>query len=474
MTQIDLQIGHKIKTKRRKLGITQVDLARKLSISASYLNLIESGKRKVNVDLLLKLANELNIEISDISKKTDTNLYQNLMDLLGDNLFEDLDITNFDIKELVNTNPLIAKALVKLGDNYKKKNQDIVSKVENISGKFIDSRKNSFPGEVVSDFLQEHENYFPKLEEFASIFFNKIQINNRVGYSSICGYLRNQHGIEVKDVVPDEKKPFTKQFDFSKKIFLVSDYLTLETKKLYAGAQVAQLEASKIIDEYLNSFSFPSEESKKLSKVALLNYAGAAVIMPYKPFYEECVKQRYDVELLQNTFAVSFEQVAHRITCLQNPEMKGIPFHMLRADVAGNISKRFSLSGIEIPRYGGACPRWNIYKAFTMPGKINAAVSKMSNGDKYVCIARTVEKGIGKHGMEKTLLSIGLGCQVKYAKDFVYADSLNLNDKKTETPIGVNCRTCDRMDCQQRAFPPLHKKFDIDLNKRGISVYVAD
>ena len=64
--------------------------------------------------------------------------------------------------------------------------------------------------------------------------------------------------------------------------------------------------------------------------------------MPYKPFYEECIKQRYDVELLQNTFAVSFEQVAHRITCLQDPKMKGIPFHMLRADVAGNISKRFS------------------------------------------------------------------------------------------------------------------------------------
>tara|TARA_B100001123_G_scaffold36361_1_gene37589 strand:- start:587 stop:2011 length:1425 start_codon:yes stop_codon:yes gene_type:complete len=474
MSQIDLQIGHKIKTKRRKLGISQSDLSKKLSISASYLNLIESGKRKVNVDILLKLSNELGIEISDISKKIDTNLYQNLMDLLGDNLFENLDITNFDIKELVNSNPLIAKALVKLGDNYKKKNQDIVTKVENISGKFIDSRKNSFPGEVVSDFLQENENYFPKLEDFASNFYNKIQTSNRVGYSSICDYLLSNHKIQVKDVVPDEKKPFTKQFDINKKIFLVSDYLNLETKKLYAGAQIAQLEANEIIEEYLNSFSFPSEESKKLSKVALLNYAGAAIIMPYKLFYEECVKQRYDVELLQNTFAVSFEQVAHRITCLQNPKMKGIPFHMLRADVAGNISKRFSLSGIEIPRYGGACPRWNIYKAFTMPGKINAAISKMPNGEKYVCIARTVEKGIGKHGMEKTLLSIGLGCQVKYAKDFVYADSLNLNDKKTETPIGVNCRTCDRMDCQQRAFPPLHKKFDIDLNKRGISVYVAD
>jgi len=212
MTQIDLQIGHKIRTKRRKLGVTQVGLSKKLSISPSYLNLIESGKRKINVNLLLKLASELNIEISDISKKTDTNLYQNLMDLLGDNLFEDLDITNFDLKELVNTNPLIAKALVKLGDNYKKKNQDIVSKVENISGKFIDNRKNSFPGEVVSDFLQENENYFPKLEEFANSFYNKIQANNRVGYSSICEYLFSKHEIEVKDVVPDEKKPFTKQF----------------------------------------------------------------------------------------------------------------------------------------------------------------------------------------------------------------------------------------------------------------------
>ena len=115
MNQIDLQIGHKIKSKRKKIGITQADLSKKLSISPSYLNLMESGRRKINVDLLLKMANELNVDVSDISKKTDTNLYQNLMDLLGDNLFENLDITNFDVKELVNTNPLIAKALIKLG-----------------------------------------------------------------------------------------------------------------------------------------------------------------------------------------------------------------------------------------------------------------------------------------------------------------------------------------------------------------------
>jgi len=46
MSQINLQIGYKIKSKRRKLGISQVDMAKKLSISSSYLNLIESGKRR--------------------------------------------------------------------------------------------------------------------------------------------------------------------------------------------------------------------------------------------------------------------------------------------------------------------------------------------------------------------------------------------------------------------------------------------
>ena len=93
MNQIDQQIGSKIKAKRRKLGITQANLSKKLLISPTYLNLMESGKRKIDLDLLSKIANELNVDVSDISKKTDTNLYQNLMDLLGDNLFENLDIT---------------------------------------------------------------------------------------------------------------------------------------------------------------------------------------------------------------------------------------------------------------------------------------------------------------------------------------------------------------------------------------------
>ena len=474
MSQIDLKIGPKIKAFRRQLGIQANKLSDRLGISPSYLNLIENGKRKIDGDLLLKVCEELKIELSDLTNKSELSLISNLSELLGDELFEDLDILGPEVNDLVNTNPKIARALIKLGDNYKQKGQEIVSKVENISGKIIDGRKASFPGEVVSDFLQENKNYFANLEKFAEEIFNRIQINNRATYMALCDFLKTEYGVKVIDLLPEDDKPFSKKYLKNQKELHLSDYVALETKKLYASAQIAQEGAMTIIENYLSEFKFPSEESKKLTKVALLNYCGAAILMPYKLFHKECIKQKYDLELLQNTFACTFEQIAHRVTCLQDPKLLGIPFHFLRVDVAGNISKRFSLSGIEIPRYGGACPRWNVYSAFSRPGVIQAAVSKMSNGEKYVCIARTVEKGVGRYGKKKSILSIGLGCQAKYAKDFVYTENLDLNDKKTEIPIGVSCRTCDRLDCSQRAFPPLHKKFDVDINNRGVSVYVTE
>ena len=474
MSQIDLKIGPKIKSFRRQLGLQANKLAEQLGISASYLNLIESGKRKIDGDLLLKVCEELKIELSDLTNKSDLNLVNDISELLDDKLFEDLDIVGPEVKDLVNTNPKIAKALIKLGDNFKQKDHEIINKVENLSGKIIDSRKTAFPGEVISDFLQEKKNYFPKLEEFANSVFEKVQKNNRTRYVALCEFLKTEYSITVKDVIPDEGKPFSKIFDKNKKELLLSDYNSLETKKLHAAAQIAQEGAMKEINNYLSEFKFPTEESKRLTQIALLNYCGAAILMPYKLFHSECKKLKYDLELLQNTFATSFEQVAHRVTSLQDPKLPGIPFHFLRVDVAGNISKRFSLSGIEIPRYGGACPRWNVYSAFSRPGVIQAAVSKMTNGEKYVCIARTVEKGVGRYGQKKSMLSIGLGCEAKYAKDFVYTENLSLSDKKTEIPIGVSCRTCDRLDCSQRAFPPLHKKFDVDVNARGVSVYVSD
>ena len=392
------EYGPIIRAKRQEKHMKAKDLAKDLGITPPFLSLIESNQRKPDADTLLKILEILELEKNDLTIKSNPDLVRETKEIVTISLLEDLDIRQEEAEEIVRINPKIAKALITLGKDHKNKEHELEKKMH--------GKVDIFPGEIVSDFIQNNENYFPRLEEFATEIYNKIKINNRITYLSLCSYLKEVYKIIVKDIVPQEEKLFTKIYYPEKKEFLLSDYLSLETKKLFAATLVAQLGANEKIENYLDEFSFPSEVSKKVSKVALLNYTGAAIMMPYEFFYNECVeKHRYDLELLRNSFAVSFEQVCHRVTCLQNPKMKGIPLHMIRVDRSGNVSKRFSISGIELPRLSGACPKWNVYSAFSNPGKISTALSKMTDGEKYVCIARTVEKGIAKYGVEKSLLS---------------------------------------------------------------------
>lgn len=210
-----------------------------------------------------------------------------------------------------------------------------------------------------------------------------------------------------------------------------------------------------------------------MTRIALANYFAAAVIMPYQAFHRAAKANRYDIELLQHRFGTSFEQVCHRLTTLQRPGVRGVPFHLLRTDIAGNISKRFSLSGIHIPRYGGACPRWNVYAAFLQPGTINVQISKMPDGATYFCVARSVRKRGGGYGAPQSHLSIGLGCEIGWARELVYADGIDLDNPELAIPIGVSCRTCTRLDCGQRAFPPAAHQLNMDANLRAVSAYVS-
>ena len=158
MSQLDLKIGPKIKAFRRQMGLQANKFAEDLGISASYLNLIESGKRKIDGDLLLKVCDKLKIQLSDLTSKSDLNLYNNISEILDDALFEDLDILAPEVKELVASNPKIGKAILRLGDILKKKDHELVNKIEKLSGKIVDNRKNSFPGELIADFVQENRN----------------------------------------------------------------------------------------------------------------------------------------------------------------------------------------------------------------------------------------------------------------------------------------------------------------------------
>jgi predicted transcriptional regulator len=194
-------------------------------------------------------------------------------------------------------------------------------------------------------------------------------------------------------------------------------------------------------------------------------------MMPYRAMLDAARAHRYDIELLWHRFGAGFEQVCHRLTTLRRPGAEGVPLHMIRVDLAGNISKRFSASGIRFARFSGACPRWNVFSAFLTPGVIRVQLSVMEDGEAYFCLARTVPKGRGGYKAPYTIQAIGLGCRIRHARELVYSDGMDTDSLEGAIPVGVTCRLCDRSDCEQRAFPSLRHRTVIDENERGPSVY---
>lgn len=62
------KIGKRIKELRTQAGLTQMELAGKSSLDRTYINSVENGKRNISITNIEKIANALNVSISDLFK----------------------------------------------------------------------------------------------------------------------------------------------------------------------------------------------------------------------------------------------------------------------------------------------------------------------------------------------------------------------------------------------------------------------
>ena len=126
-------IGSKIRKERRARGFSQSELSKKLDISASYLNLLESGRRTITVPLLIKVGNELGLSLKDLTLESNQRVLSDVMDVLSNEMFEDIDITNQETTEFISSNPNIAKALLTLNDTHKSFKEDMQNRLESMA-----------------------------------------------------------------------------------------------------------------------------------------------------------------------------------------------------------------------------------------------------------------------------------------------------------------------------------------------------
>lgn len=467
-------LGGKVRTLRRQQRLSQAELARRLGISSSYLNLIEHNRRAFTADLLVKLAEVLPLDLRKLSVDHDERLVAELLEVFGDPLFENLDLVAGDVRELAMAHPSTADAVLRLYEAYRRARESLDGVATSLSEHDAVSSGpvTRFPSEEVTDLIQQHFNYFPELEGGAAALAREARLEDGDSlFSRLSGYLRDVHGVEVRILRTSEMQSALRRFDPRTRQLLLSEVLRRGSRNFQLAHQAGLLTQREALERISSSPLLTSDESRALCRVALANYFASAVLMPYDAFLDAARRERYDIELLGHRFRTSFEQVCHRLTTLRRPGAEGIPFHMARLDIAGNLSKRFSASGWRFARFSGACPRWNVFEAFLTPGMIRTQVSQMPDGRQFFDVARTVRKQSGGFHAPRTQHAVMLGCLLVHARELVYADGRDLGSADATVPVGPACRLCDRLDCEQRAFPPVQHPLSVNEHVRGVSFY---
>lgn len=464
--------GAKLRHLRESRSMSQADLARLLEISPSYLNQIERNTRPLTVSVLLRITQAFGVDTEFFANNDTARLVADVREAMLDEIVG-ADVSTSELNDLATNLPGIAQALVRLHRSYRNAVENTAALVTENGTGLHGSAAAPLPHEEVRDFFYERENYVAELDERAERLATEMGLRRGEVRHGLRRRLTDRHGVEVTSEGIDESAGEQHRYEPGTRVLRLAPSLRIGQQAFRMASQIALLEYDDLITELADSWAFSGEAARSLARVGLANYFAGALILPYRVFHSCAENFRYDIERLCDHFGVGFETVCHRLSTLQRPKLRGVPFSFVRVDRAGNMSKRQSAAGFHFSRVGGSCPLWNVYDAFTSPGKILTQVATMPDGKSYFWISRTISRNIGGYGSPGKMFSVGLGCELRHARRLVYSAGLDLDDQAAATPIGMGCKVCDRPACPQRAFPAIGKKLTVDENSSTFVPYPA-
>lgn len=458
-----LYAGVKLRELRQRLSLTQKDFAAKLGVSLPYLNQMENNNRPISSTVLLGLVQEFGFDVTELSSGDGERIVSDMREALADPIFAETQPPLADLRLAASNAPTLARAFLELHLAYRQTHERLASLDEALGRE--DARVQSSPWEEVRDFFHYCDNYIDAVDKAAENFASQNRGQQSLRDMAIAALNARRIDVRLENTVK------LRSFDAENGVLSISSLAANETQTFQIILQLALITQDSLLEATLDLARFQTDEARAIAKIGLANYFAGAALMPYNAFLSAAREHRHDLEILSHRFGASIEQVAHRLSTLQRPGHKGIPFFFVRVDQAGTITKRHSATRLQFARFGGACPLWNVHRAFETPGRFLRQLAETPDGVKYFCLARDVSKPGGSFGAPVRRFAIGLGCEVAHADALVYADGLDISPRGSFEPIGISCRICERANCHQRAVPPLERRLSINENARGILPY---
>jgi predicted transcriptional regulator/transcriptional regulator with XRE-family HTH domain len=451
-------VGARLRRLREEHGLTQVALARALGLSTSYVNQLENDQRPITVSVLLTLTERFDLPTQYFAPDSDARLVSDLREVLAEG-----NATAAQIAELVARMPDVGQTLVNLHRRLHDATADLEALHTRANVETSALPQQPMPFEEVRDFFYDRKNYIGELDIAAEELFNRNRL--RVGGldGQLARLLDSELGVTV--VIDDGQtlKPNSKRlFQPDSSTLYLARWLHPGQRAFQIATQIALLTQAESIDAIIAGNDQLSDDARGVARIGLANYFAGALLLPYQRFLDAAESVRYDIDQLARRFGVGFETICHRLSTLQRPAARGVPFIFVRTDSAGNISKRQSATAFHFSRVGGNCPLWVVHHAFSRPGQFLTQVAQMPDERTYFWIARTTTTEPSRYlGPDKSF-AIGLGCDVDHAEKLIYSVGIDLTDSEAIVPIGAGCKICDRPACPQRAFPYLGHPVRVD------------
>ncbi len=350
MSEVD--IGARIRDRRLELGLRQADLARRIGISASYLNLIEHNRRRIGGKILVKIAQALEVEPPQLTQGAEAHLVGILRTIRAESALQEGELDR--LEEFATKFPAWAQVTAQLHEQLGTFKQ-VIDGLNNrlahdpaIASALHEVLSTAASIKSTAAILTET----PALEpEWLDRFHANIGADsNRLAQSSrsLAEYLER-----LDDELPDHASPQQEVDRF------------IEDHGYHFPALETPSGAGLTVETFCQNAPM-SEPAKRMLLSLLRQYQEDAALVPSGTLQEAMKgQQRLDPLRLAHQLKQEPSRVLRRLAAL--PDLKA---GLVCADRAGYITLRKNIPGFSIPSLAPPCPLWPLFDALLAPGQL--------------------------------------------------------------------------------------------------------
>ncbi|MEM6888805.1 MAG: helix-turn-helix domain-containing protein [Pseudomonadota bacterium] len=422
--------GSRIRERRIMAGLRQVDLARSLGISASYLNLIEHNRRRIGGKLLVAIAQALKVEPSLLTEGAGEALVATLTEAAADigaptaetDRGEEFARRFPGWAELVATQHRRIATLERTAEAL----TDRLAHDDQLATSLHEVLSTAAAVRSVASILAEPGDLAP---EWRARFTKNLNDDSRRladSSKSLVAYLDANETGNARRALPREE---------AESIFADAGYFLTPLERPGAALQdVADL------------LEIPTTQAaRKILAAMVTQYLDDAKILPLDTLKETLGQVGLDGLSVAQTLGLALPVVLRRMAIL--PEaITGVPLGLVICDAAGSILFQKSVGGFTVPRAAPPCPLWPLFLALHRPQvPVSQRVTQVGRGPGiYDCLAVASMVAGTEYAPQPQISALMLMRPV---------DEAAQGPEPAE--VGSNCRVCARTGCSARREPSL-------------------